>query len=66
MKCKVCESANSKVIRNNLRHDVKRDVLQCQDCDFIYLADKDQDEYYSSKEYRNHYGPDLKKKISCQ
>lgn len=66
MKCKVCESVNSKVIRNNLRYDVKRDVLQCQDRDFIYLADKDQDEYYSSKEYRNHYGPDLKKKVSCQ
>lgn len=66
MKCRICDSENNKVVRDILRYDIKRDVLQCGDCDFIYLADKNQNEYYSSQEYRNHYGPDLTKQVSRQ
>ena len=66
MKCRICQSTNSKVIRDTLRYDVKRDVLQCLDCDFIYLADAKRGEYYSGQEYRKHYGPDLTRKVSCQ
>src|SRR3989338_9355001 len=66
MQCRICESTNNKVIRNNLRYDIRRDVLQCLDCGFIYLADKNDDQYYSSEQYRKHYGPDLTRKVSCQ
>lgn len=66
MKCKICQSNNSKVIRGKLRYDIKRDVLKCQDCGFVCLAEANKDEYYQSDEYRKNYGPNLNKASNSQ
>src|SRR6185295_19001767 len=61
--CKLCGSSKHTIIRDTLRHGIKRNVLQCAKCGFIFLEDKKKDskEYYSGEEYRKMYGPNLKK-----
>ncbi len=69
MPCKICQSGQSVVIRDTLRYDIKRDVLQCSSCSFVYLSSKKKvaDDYYSSgAAYRKQYGPDLTRTTSCQ
>ncbi|OGY46925.1 MAG: hypothetical protein A3J62_02035 [Candidatus Buchananbacteria bacterium RIFCSPHIGHO2_02_FULL_38_8] len=66
MSCKICQSNKAKVIRNKLRYDVKRDVLKCEDCGFVYLADFGKIDFYQGEEYRKNYGPNLNKISSCQ
>ena len=63
IQCKICESTKYSVIRNRLRHDIKRNVLRCGSCDFVYLEprSKNSKKYYSGVEYRKMYGPTLKK-----
>jgi len=67
-KCKICGSDKHKVIRDSLRHGIKRNVLRCQDCSFVFLESSENvsPEYYAGKSYRQNYGPDLKKISTCQ
>lgn len=46
-----------------LRHGIKRNVLRCADCGFIFLEPRagGSSRYYSGSEYRKRYGPVLKK-----
>lgn len=61
-KCALCNSTKHTIIRDTLRYDIKRKVLRCEDCGFVFLEEKnDSANFYSSKEYRVNYGPDLKK-----
>ncbi len=58
MNCYLCKKSNLKVIRTKLRRNIKRNVLQCQDCGVVYLEPKKKNlaEFYS-KEYRDLYTP---------
>lgn len=58
MNCYLCEKPNLKIIRTKLRHDIKRNVLQCQHCGIVYLEPKKEDlaEFYK-KDYRKLYTP---------
>ncbi len=64
--CTLCHSTNAEIIRDTLRYDIKRKVLRCNDCTFVYLETPDatNQDYYTSKTYRETYGPNLKKKGS--
>ena len=56
--CYLCGGRHLEVIRNKLRNDVDRKVLQCADCGINYLEPqpKDLTEYYR-EEYRRVYTP---------
>lgn len=63
--CPLCKSTEQTIIRDTLRYDIKRKVLHCSKCDFVFLEDKDDpNNFYSSEDYRSRYGPDLTKKAS--
>mgnify|MGYP001610216116 FL=1 len=60
--CKLCQSDKHKILRDTLRYEIKRKVLQCNNCGFVFLEDKnDSSEYYATTTYRAKYGPDLTK-----
>lgn len=60
--CKLCHSGKNITIRDTLRYGIKRKVLKCSDCGFVFLEDKnDSSEYYAGTTYRAKYGPDLTK-----
>lgn len=61
--CKICGSTRRAVIRDTLRHGIKRNVLLCGRCGFVFLEPKKKGAtgYYSGREYRKMYGPTLKK-----
>jgi 2-polyprenyl-3-methyl-5-hydroxy-6-metoxy-1,4-benzoquinol methylase len=59
--CYLCQSTQIRVIRNTLRHNVKRDVLECTECGLVYLAAKAEksgslQDYYAT-EYRKQFSP---------
>jgi len=68
MSCLLCQSTNCSVIREKLRYDVKRDVLQCDNCSFVFLRalPEGTKAYYEQETYRKKHGPDLTKESSCQ
>ncbi|MFA5022541.1 MAG: class I SAM-dependent methyltransferase [Patescibacteria group bacterium] len=67
MKCYLCRSENLKVVRTKLRHDISRNVLECQDCGLNFLEPKNKDlkEYYQ-QDYRQLYTPVIGKKLSSK
>ena len=67
MNCYLCEKPNLKIIRTKLRHDIERNVLQCQDCGIVYLEpqEKNLKEFYS-KDYRNIYTPIIGKIVDSK
>ncbi|PIR53878.1 hypothetical protein COU75_03860 [Candidatus Peregrinibacteria bacterium CG10_big_fil_rev_8_21_14_0_10_42_8] len=68
MSCLICQSINCSVIRGTLRNDIKRDVLQCNDCSFVFLRvlPEGTKAYYEQETYRKKHGPDLTKESTCQ
>ena len=68
MQCKICKSNKTKVIREKLRHDIKRRVFLCSGCGYGFLdPSKSVDSrFYSNKNYRQAYGPAVNKVSSCQ
>lgn len=68
IKCIICGSVEHSIIRDTLRYDIKRKVLRCGQCGFVFLepANAATAEYYSGKTYRQSYGPDLKKTVDCR
>lgn len=66
-KCIICGSDEHSVVRDTLRYGIKRKVLRCGRCGFIYLESAQAaTEYYSGETYRRSYGPDLKKAVDCR
>lgn len=67
MKCYLCGKSNPRVIRTRLRHDISRNVLNCQDCGITYLEPKDIDmkDYYN-QDYRKLYTPVIGKALSAR
>lgn len=67
-RCTICGSKGHEVIRDTLRHGIKRNVLRCKKCGFVFLEPRTSGSaaYYSGKEYRKMYGPTLKKASTPQ
>src|SRR3989344_5736554 len=66
-KCVLCGSKERAVIRNNLRYGIKRRILKCKECGFLCQESADvAEEFYSGKDYRNTYGPNLNKASDCR
>lgn len=61
--CKICGSERHAVIRDTLRHGIKRNVLRCAKCGFVFLQPRVNTPiaYYSGTEYRKRYGPTVGK-----
>lgn len=66
--CTLCHSSNQTVMRDTLRYGIKRNVLRCSDCGFVFLeaATADSTSFYANKNYRNTYGPNLKKMSNAE
>lgn len=60
MQCYLCDNENVDVIRTKLRHDIKRDVLECNECGLIYLRQNNDNlqEYYRA-DYRDKHTPSI-------
>jgi 2-polyprenyl-3-methyl-5-hydroxy-6-metoxy-1,4-benzoquinol methylase len=67
-KCILCGSSNKRVVRDHLRYGIKRKVLQCARCSFVYLEPPKRNirSFYEGKEYRKKYGPVLGKASAAQ
>lgn len=65
--CYLCGENQMIILRDKLRHNIKRNVLRCKNCRIIYLEPKKVDlkGYYSS-DYRKVYSPVIGKKINSQ
>jgi len=65
--CYLCKRNNTSVIRERLRHSIKRRVLKCGSCGLVYLEPKREllGAFYN-KEYRNIYTPVLNKACSSE
>lgn len=63
--CYLCGKSNIEVIRTKLRHDIRRNVLKCQDCGLVFLEKKSRNlrDYYE-KDYRRLYSPVIGKEVS--
>jgi 2-polyprenyl-3-methyl-5-hydroxy-6-metoxy-1,4-benzoquinol methylase len=56
--CYLCGSERLRVIRDRLRHDVRRNVLSCGECDLDFLEPQEKDlRAYYATEYRKEYSP---------
>ena len=58
MKCYLCGSSRLIVARTKLRHDIRRNVLKCEDCGIVYLEPKKEAlaDFYA-EDYRKLYTP---------
>ncbi len=61
--CKLCGGTDHEVIRDTLRYDIRRQVLRCRQCEFVFLEPKAESapDFYAGKTYRQTYGPNLEK-----
>ncbi len=66
-KCYLCGSEHLNVIRAKLRYDINRNVLECQECSFVFLEpqSKNLEEYYSG-DYRKTYSPVINTPLSSK
>ena len=63
--CYLCGRSNLGLITNTLRHDIKRNVLQCLDCGFTFLEKKEENlRKFYEKEYRKLYSPVIGREVS--
>ena len=54
MKCILCNNNNFHIIIDYLRHDIRRNVVQCKNCSLVSLEDPANDDLdYSQANYRN-------------
>lgn len=66
-KCMLCQSKEYEVVRNSLRYGIKRRVLKCRECGLLYQESPSLDKkFYSRKDYRKTYGPDLKRSFTSR
>ena len=66
MRCLICQSKKYKILKEELRYKVKRGVLKCAGCGFIFLAPSNKKIDYSGKGYRKKFGPSLKRTASSR
>jgi len=64
-RCGICSSPRATIVRKRLRYNIKRNVLRCVKCGFVYLERPSiSKRFYTGKKYRAHHGPTLGKKSS--
>ena len=68
MKCKICQSPGSRIIREKLRHGIERKVFYCAKCDYAFLdpQKKVESKFYTQQDYRKAYGPSINKASNNQ
>jgi len=68
MMCGLCGSSSYAIVRDSVRHDIKRKVLRCGQCNFVYLEPLEQvgPDYYSGQDYRQRHGPTINQTANCQ
>lgn len=66
VKCYFCAKPRLTIIRNKLRHNIRRNVLCCQNCGLIYLQPKGETEGFYRQAYRKKHGPILGKTLSSR
>lgn len=66
MGCYFCGKNNLKVLRNRLRNNIERNVLQCQDCKLIYLEPKSNLRAYYEGDYRKLHSPIIGKALTSR
>ena len=64
--CYLCGSGNLDEVRNRLRYDIQRSVLQCADCGINYLQPEEIPQGYYQRDYRKMYTPVLGKALTPQ
>ncbi|MCF7835519.1 MAG: class I SAM-dependent methyltransferase [Candidatus Marinimicrobia bacterium] len=67
-KCILCCYQKHEIIRDTLRGDIKRKVLKCKNCGFVFLEETDRDlvSYYSQSDYRDQHTSSLDSSFDCQ
>lgn len=63
MKCLLCANNHFEILRKKLRYGVKRDVLVCKKCGYVFLRPQNSKVKYDNLEYRKVYGPKLGKNV---
>jgi len=65
--CIICRSKRTGNIKNKLRHNIKRKVLRCKNCGFVFLeSGKSSSDFHAGTDYRKLHKPNLNKKVNCQ
>ncbi|MFX1363484.1 MAG: class I SAM-dependent methyltransferase [Promethearchaeota archaeon] len=67
MKCYLCGSEELKIVREKVRYNIPRKVLECQNCGLNYLkpTSEDLEDYYAA-DYRKNYKPILGEPLKCK
>ena len=66
MKCIICGQGRFKIVVKKLRYDIKREVLCCQNCGYVFLKPKQSTLKYDDSSYRKMYGPNLVKETGAK
>lgn len=62
MLCIICGNKKFIIVRKKLRYAIKRDVLECVRCGFVFLRPKNSSvSFYKKADYRKKYGPKYSK-----
>ena len=64
--CYLCGANHPRVIRDRLRHGIKRNVLRCQHCGLIFLEPKAGKVSFYRRAYRQKHGPIMDKTLSSR
>lgn len=65
--CYLCGAKELKIIRTKLRHGIRRNVFECEECGIVYLESVQQDlkDFYT-EEYRKLYTPVIGSALNSQ
>src|SRR3989344_7268262 len=55
--CRLCGGARTEIIRNKLRHGIRRNVLKCLNCGLVFLEPKNNFSAFYKKDYRRQHSP---------
>lgn len=65
--CYLCKSRNLRIIKTKLRHNIKRNVFECEKCGLVFLEPKKTNlQKYYKKGYREIYSPIIGKELSSK
>ena len=65
--CYLCGASDPALVRDRLRHGIRRNVLSCKACGLVFLEPVDQDlRAYYEGEYRKLYSPVVGRKLSSR
>ena len=67
MNCYLCHAPSLEVIREKVRHDLRRNVLECGSCGLVYLEPNDESlEDYYAEDYRKKHSPVVGKALGSR